>query len=225
MSGHGNGVSYLFSEDVILKVGYPDSTATTVKVSADVYKYYGVSIVDEGVTRQYGDVFWIEDSANKLIDFYCLLGQYAYLYQTPWKRVTHSTKGSVTQHTQNNIYSTGTKVWGNNCQFALTSANTLTVGAVNVTSDIRKKSNLVSIEDVTSKLDTINAYSYDLEGDFSGRRIGVIAQDVLEVFPEAIRETPEGYLTVDYQALTAVSILAIKELKQEINLLKEKINQ
>ncbi|WP_217924929.1 tail fiber domain-containing protein [Miltoncostaea oceani] len=45
-----------------------------------------------------------------------------------------------------------------------------------------------------------------------GRQMGVIAQEVQEVFPDLVREGADGYLTVDYAGLLAPVIEAIKEL-------------
>ncbi len=49
---------------------------------------------------------------------------------------------------------------------------------------------------------------------------GVIAQDVQEVFPEAVRTRSDGSLAVDYAKLSALSFAAIKELRLEIESLK-----
>ena len=113
VSGHGNGSSYAFMQDAIIKV----SSAGTVSV--DNFKYYGAAVTDDGVQRQYGDIFWLVDTTNKIVDFYCLMGQYARLNMTPWKRLTYSSKGTVTQYTSATVYSSGEKSWGNNSEFAL----------------------------------------------------------------------------------------------------------
>ena len=46
---------------------------------------------------------------------------------------------------------------------------------------------------------------------------GVIAQDVEQVFPLAVRTRPNGFLAVDYAKLAALAFQAIAELKQEVN--------
>ena len=113
VSGHGNGSSYAFLEDAIIKVNYQGA------VSVDNFKYYGASTgTYDGAERQYGDIFWLVDSTNKIIDFYVLMGQYARMNQTPWKRLTYSSKGTVTQHTSCTVYSSGTKNWANNSEIA-----------------------------------------------------------------------------------------------------------
>ena len=49
---------------------------------------------------------------------------------------------------------------------------------------------------------------------------GVIAQDVKKVFPLAVRKRQDGLLAVDYEKLCALAFAAIKELKDEIEILK-----
>ena len=116
VSGHGNGTSYAFLEDAIIRVSY------TGTVEVDNFKYYGAATgTYDGANRQYGDIFWLIDTTNKIVDFYCLMGQYARMYQTPWKRLTYSSGGTVTQHTSCTVYSSGTKVWANNSDIALMS--------------------------------------------------------------------------------------------------------
>ena len=51
---------------------------------------------------------------------------------------------------------------------------------------------------------------------------GVIAQDVLAVFPEAVRTRADGSLAVDYEKLSALAFAAIVELKHQIDILKNK---
>ena len=52
---------------------------------------------------------------------------------------------------------------------------------------------------------------------------GVIAQDVEAVFPIATRKKMDGTLAVDYEKLCALAFAAIKELKEEIDVLKRQI--
>jgi hypothetical protein len=116
VSGHGNGSSYAFLEDAIIRVNYQGG------VEVDNFKYYGAATgTYDGANRQFGDIFWVHDATNKIVDFYVLMGQYSRVYQTPWKRLTYSTGGTVTQHTGCTVYSEGEKAWGNNSEFALLS--------------------------------------------------------------------------------------------------------
>jgi hypothetical protein len=113
VSGHGNGSSYAFLQDVIIKVTH------TGVVTVDSFKFYGADAgTYDGATRQYGDIFWVHDTTNKTVAFYCLMGQYARLNMIPYKRVTYSTGGAITQHTTCAVYSSGTIEWGNNDEIA-----------------------------------------------------------------------------------------------------------
>ena len=49
---------------------------------------------------------------------------------------------------------------------------------------------------------------------------GVVAQDVQAVFPLAVRTREDGQLAVDYEKLCALAFAAIKELKIQIDQLK-----
>lgn len=58
----------------------------------------------------------------------------------------------------------------------------------------------------------------------AGNSYGVIAQEVQKEFPEMVRMEENGYLSVDYIQLIPIMIESIKELKQEIDFLKNNIN-
>ena len=142
VSGHGNGTSYAFLQDAIIRVSYVGT------VEVDNFKYYGAETgVYDGSNRQYGDIFWLIDATNKIVDFYCLMGQYARVYQTPWKRLTYSTGGTVTQHTSCTVYSSGTKTWANNSDIALMSdIPEIDVEAIN-NSVLKAKSDVKDLRD------------------------------------------------------------------------------
>lgn len=57
--------------------------------------------------------------------------------------------------------------------------------------------------------------------DETGTEYGVLAQEVQKEFPEMVVKGNDGYLRVDYIQLIPVMIEAIKELKQEIDQLKQ----
>lgn len=89
------------------------------------------------------------------------------------------------------------------------------------TSDKRLK---FDFEEVSkeSVLDAITPYRYGrLDKNPKERFVGVIAQDVQKVIPEAVRKDGNGYLSVDYAALTAVLWGEVKRLKNEIQEIKD----
>jgi hypothetical protein len=111
-----------------------------------------------------------------------------------------------------------------------TVSNDLTVsGDVVVSSDARLKSNIVSLGSTLSRLLLIDGKSYEMKGK---QKIGVLAQEIQEVFPELVSEDENEMLAVNYQGLVPVLINALKEQESkfekqqaEIEELKEMVNQ
>ena len=104
-------------------------------------------------------------------------------------------------------------------------------------SDERLKNFEGRIDNALEKVMTLNGYYYteneiakSLGYNNSERQVGVSAQEVLAIMPEVVKDAPinfsesapEGadYKTVQYEKLVPLLIEAIKELKQEINILK-----
>jgi hypothetical protein len=56
-------------------------------------------------------------------------------------------------------------------------------------------------------------------------RIGLSAQEVREVYPELVKESNQGHLTVDYLSMVPILIEAIKEQDAEIELLKKQLKE
>ena len=134
---------------------------------------------------------------------------------------TDAANGVILDTTGNNFRIFGTPNVGSvfvyNPQTAqLSVGGTVYAGAFQVSSDLRLKSNLEKIDSALNKVSQLSAYTYDKQG-IEGRQVGVIAQDVEKVLPEAVGENDEGYKTVDYSALTALLINAINELGDEIH--------
>lgn len=60
--------------------------------------------------------------------------------------------------------------------------------------------------------------------DISGREgyeYGLIAQQVQKEFPEMVTKEDDGFLSIDYIQMIPVLVECIKELKSEIDFLKE----
>jgi hypothetical protein len=60
--------------------------------------------------------------------------------------------------------------------------------------------------------------------DNEKREIGLIAQDVEQVFPEVVSSSADGYRSIDYGKMTAVLIQAIQEQQVSIDLLKRELD-
>jgi hypothetical protein len=99
-------------------------------------------------------------------------------------------------------------------------------------SDIKFKENIRQIDNAIEKVNIIGGKYFDwtdkyinskggADGYFNRKAdIGVIAQDVIKVLPEAVRTRDDGSLAVDYQKLISLAFAAIVELKAEVELLK-----
>ena len=92
------------------------------------------------------------------------------------------------------------------------------------TSDIRLKKNFSPISNALEKTLQLRGltYQYKTDADTDPRRVGVIAQDVQRVLPEAVSEH-EGILGVKYTEIIPILIEAIKDLKNKIDLRFEAI--
>ncbi|MEN9925514.1 MAG: hypothetical protein RL268_1640 [Pseudomonadota bacterium] len=96
-------------------------------------------------------------------------------------------------------------------------------------SDARLKENIRPIEGALGIVLAIGGKAFDWNETYLQARggedglfvrkadFGVIAQDVEQVFPLAVRKRPDGFLAVDYAKLAALAFQAIAELKQEVD--------
>jgi hypothetical protein len=156
---------------------------------------------------------------------------------------TATTAGTVTTAAQPTITSVGTLsaltvtgVITANGGVTVTGAITATGNiSAYVSSDRRLKNNIVPIENALTKLNKIGGYSFDWTDDYIEKEsngkgedgyffrkhdIGVIAQELQEILPEAVAEKTDGYLGVRYEKIIPLLIQSIKELQLEINELK-----
>lgn len=112
-----------------------------------------------------------------------------------------------------------------NVTFGTVNCSSLTSsGNVTAFSDKRLKENIEVIPNALDKVQAINGVSFDWKKT-GERSAGVIAQEIQEVLPEAVKEvTPIGggdsHLAVNYHALTSILIESIKELKARVQQLE-----
>lgn len=92
-------------------------------------------------------------------------------------------------------------------------------------SDIKLKSNIMSITDGLNKVMRLKGVQYNFKNDSTdmNKNIGFIAQELEEVVPEAISES-HGYKMIDYNTIIPLLVEAIKEQQSIIEDLNEKIN-
>ena len=116
----------------------------------------------------------------------------------------------------------------NNTAYYTNPASTSSLNAVNAvtlntTSDIRFKSDLEKIEGAVDKVKAISGYTYQLDGH-EDRKAGLIAQEVEEVLPEAVKGSEHKKL-LDYHATIALLVEAVKEQQEQIETLKQRIEK
>ena len=158
---------------------------------------------------------------------------------------THSSKPTIMfkdNHGDGGLYHQGSSSWrwyyaqahtcmGINGSTTSSSYGCYITGSVYTTgsyssSDARFKTNIKTIDNSIDKVMNMRGVYYDWNDDHKeekgeGRQVGVIAQELNEVLPEAVIHTEEDEYSVDYGKITGVLIEAIKDLKNEINELKK----
>jgi hypothetical protein len=96
----------------------------------------------------------------------------------------------------------------------LTPAGNVTADAFLYSSDRRLKSDITAMTGGLAKLDALNPVSFRFTSDPSKTiHLGLIAQDVRKVYPEAVHADDKGFLKLDYPALVGPIIDMLKELK------------
>ena len=111
--------------------------------------------------------------------------------------------------------------------------------SVVLTSDRRYKKNIETLQLSLDRLSRLRGVEYDWRiADFpekrftSAHQIGLIAQEVEDVYPEAVFTDINGYKAINYSILVSPLIESVKELNykctmsvKQMHLLNEKINQ
>ena len=148
-----------------------------------------------------------------------------------------------------NLTSTTNKtLYANNATFAChlqvggTTTLSTTTGRIDATNDIvafstsdrRLKCNIKPIENALCKLIEVSGNTFDwkelseqeentIHGN-KGNDVGVIAQEIEEVLPQAVTTRDSGYKAVNYEKIIPLLIEAIKDQQIQINKLKDIID-
>jgi len=103
------------------------------------------------------------------------------------------------------------------------SDGTLSATNVNSTSDINLKKDIEVITDATDLIKQLNGVRFTWKAN-DRKSLGVIAQEVEELFPELISErTDTGTKSVNYNGLVGVLIEAVKELSARVEELEDRL--
>jgi hypothetical protein len=106
--------------------------------------------------------------------------------------------------------------------------NAFATGGQWTNSDRRYKKNIRAIENALAGILSIRGISYEWrreeyknKGFSDGRYLGVVAQEIEEVFPEIVAEGPDGEKAISYSAITPILIEAIKEQNAIVEKMRE----
>jgi hypothetical protein len=97
-----------------------------------------------------------------------------------------------------------------------------------LSSDERLKNNITPISGCLEKLELVDGVEFDWNDNqevYSGRDIGLIAQQVQKIAPQIVEERKNGYLAVKYEKMVPILVGAIKEQQCIINDMKEQIKE
>ena len=111
----------------------------------------------------------------------------------------------------------GRMSWGGT---SFTISGSINAASFRATSDRRQKEDL---QEVTPDLSSLKAYRYILKSD-GQEHVGLIAQDVEALIPEAVSEDDKGVKSLDYKAVVAALVSEINALKKRVSTLEKEIN-
>ena len=95
-------------------------------------------------------------------------------------------------------------------------------------SDKRLKDNIIQIGSPLEKINRIGGYEFDWNENqhvYTGHDVGVIAQEIEEVIPEAVKDRDGGYKGVQYDKIIPLLIECIKELTKKTKKMEKEIRR
>ena len=201
---------------------YMDPASTSVVNAVKFFGdfYHDTSNRDNGMYGSYDstktDHIWSMGTAYRNSSTGANFGN---LYGLAYKHTNNSTGGTMASGHQ--------MVWcQNGSPNSAVGTNIWTSGTIIESSDSRLKTNVEKIDNAIEKVQKLNGYTFDKIGH-DKRLTGVIAQEVLDVLPEAVNGEGTGvdddYYSVSYGNMVGLLIEAIKEQQNTIDELKARI--
>ena len=108
---------------------------------------------------------------------------------------------------------------------SIISAEPIQAPSFEATSDINLKENIAPVEDAVTKISKLSGYTYNFKDDPEVPKAGLIAQEVQDVLPEAVKANDEGVLHLDYNGTIALLVEAVKDQQKQINALKKELKK
>ena len=213
-AAHGRGVRFWDNDSYkIYMSSATDGTWGGRKDSSDYNMYFRMT---GGTTR--GFVFLNNRTVR------CHINGNGDLYlDGGWLR-TYSSRGWYSQtygggwHMQDTTY-----MRCYNGKTVYTSGAFLAGGNVTAYSDIRRKKDLLKIDNALDKVEQLTGYTYTNKKD-NKRYTGLIAQDVEKVLPEAVTTETDGHLSLAYGNMMGLLVEAVKELTRKNEILEARLN-
>jgi hypothetical protein len=126
------------------------------------------------------------------------------------------------------IFFAGTSPTNSNELFRISgNGNATLAGVLTQNSDARLKANIRPIHSPLEQLQNINGYTYnwlDKNRDTS-MQVGVLAQEVQQIYPQLVHQNEKGELSVNYMGLVPVLIEAIKEQNKKLEDLQKQMEE
>ena len=237
---HDIALRVLKREEVSTNHNYIEGILSSAKLDVDTYRYgYGLfgqayreGAIDTSNGRSYG-VFGLAGNSTSGWNF----GVFGTLYG-------NNNGAGVFGSSEN--YDVGINTQGKFAGFFhgdVKSTNNIYASNFLTTSDFRLKKNIEPIEpEIIDKLMNLNVVKYNLKqrfvemGDtttipvsyyvedseiYDKTHYGLIAQELLDIYPNLVNEGQDGYLSVNYVELVPILIGFIQELKSEVDYLKK----
>jgi hypothetical protein len=135
--------------------------------------------------------------------------------------LTNTSGGTGGLHIKNTANNTGTKVvtfYGWNDTETGSIETYVNVTNYNISSDARLKENIADADDTASLIDAIKVRKFDWKSNGSHQRYGMVAQELVEVAPEAVSQQadPEEMMGVDYSKLVPMLVKEIQSLRARV---------
>jgi hypothetical protein len=108
----------------------------------------------------------------------------------------------------------------------------ITANSVACPSDARFKKDIMTLSGALGTIDKMRGVTYRWKSDEyaerefpMGAQVGLIAQEVRDVVPQAVVEQKDGYLAVDYARLVPLLIEGMKEQQRQIDELRARLDR
>lgn len=92
-----------------------------------------------------------------------------------------------------------------------------------ISSDIRLKTDISENYDGLEKILELKPYNFYYKNDLSTPMVGVIAQDLQKVFPDAVSKDSKGFLQIRFEDMFYALVNAVKQLSDKIDSIGEKL--